>query len=956
MPTLRAFPSRAAWSRVRAFATCVAFVCAVHSARSQGPGGGGGGPGGGGAGGGAGGGGAGGGTIVIPGGGGGAITLPGGGAITLPGGGTITIPGGGITLPGGGVNNPTANATINAPRGAIVGEPVTLSVTVNDPNPPTTATPTYQWSVYNGRLIGDARAATVQVTADRTGVVTIGLAHSANGSSFNLTAEINFLAAGLAGEVTAPATVATNATTVTASVPAAQNNDRTFRWTVSGDATIASGQNTRSITLRPGTPGLKEIVCNVTLQNLVTVPVRSYLVVTGSGAPVAVDIEGGVGDGLYPPGTRVDIFANPPPAGQAFDRWVGNIEALGTGPLQPLLSHTVITVPATPVTLTATYKAVPTAAPTVMTSFNPQIQATSAAASGATTTVTTTFTHRIPEEMRGVVFLLHGTGGSSADWFNKPEQSLLVRDLLAAGYGVATLDSINRAAGTWSAQPTLITNLDALNHVAAIQRLIAQQLLTAQQPIFFLGVGSGANAALRYADLLATARPAYPVRGALLYLASGIDVLAATSSVPQFFALAANDDVLGATGLATAREHAQLLAGRGIANNVVTNAVSPVHPTRFRALGLTSNSFTAADADTLWNAVKDAGYLDANNYPKSVPSLSALTAALPASHRSRATDVEAQLSVAAAADEFFSDSNPRVINFLNARVANAAAPAPGRLVNLAARGRVAHATDSFTLGFTLRGTGRATMLLRGVGPSLRRFGVVDALGAASIELRQGNTLIAANDGWTTAPNAAQIATTTIALGAFALTQADTDAALLVQLDPGSYTLTVRSLGGNAGQALGEIYDVSRNAARLTNLSVLSRLDEAGSLLIPGIVIAGNNPRALVVRAIGPGLTDLAFPATTVIGDPRLVIYNGNQVVGTNNNWGQASAASLTAVFPAIGAFPLRAAADAAILDSLQPGAYTIQAGPTPAAAIPGTAISGGASDTGFLLVEVYEVP
>lgn len=946
MPALRAFPSRAAWSRVRAFVICIIVAFTVSSGLSQGPGGGGGGgPGGGGAGGG----GPGGGVITLPG-GGGVITLPGGGGgITLPGGGgVITLPGGGgIALPGGGINNPTGTAVINAPRGALVGDVLTLSVTVTDPNPPSNAAPTYQWSVFGGRLIGDTRAATIQLTADRTGIVIVGLAHSANGSSYNLSAEISFLAAGIAGEVSAPTTVATDATAVTASVPAAQNNDRSFRWSVSGDATIASGQNTRSITLRPGSPGLKEIVCNVTLQGLVTVPVRSYLVVTGAGTPVAVEIQSGTGDGLYPPGTRVDIFANPPPPGQVFDRWVGDVVVLGAGALQTSLPHTMITVPSSPVTLTATYKDLPAVASNVVAGFNPQLLATSATASGSSVTVTTTLTHRIPEAARGLVFLLHGSGGSGTDWSTKPEQALLVRDLLAAGYGVATLDSINGTAGTWANQSTLVSNLDALNHVAAIKHLIEQNLLTAQQPLFFLGVDGGANAALRYADLLATARPAYPVKGAVLYLASGIDVLAATSTVPQFFALAANDDSLGAAGLAAARESAQLLAGRGIANNVVTNNVSPVHATRFRALGLTAPAFTDADASAVWNAVKSAGYLDANNYLKSRPSLAALTAMLPMALRSRAADVAAQLEVAAAASEFFADANPRVINFLNARIANTAAPSPGRLVNLSARGNVAYVTDSFTLGFTLTGTGRATVLLRGVGPSLRRFGIADALGAARIELRQGSALLAANDGWTTAVNATQIASTTTSLGAFPLTQADTDSALLLSLDPGSYTLTVRSLGGSAGQALGEIYDVSRNAVRLTNLSVLSRIDNAGGLLIPGIVVAGNNPRALVVRAIGPGLTDLAFPSSAILSDPRFVVYNGNQVVSTNNNWAQANAASLSAVFPLVGAFPLRAAGDAALIDSLPPGAYTLQAGATP---------SVGGNDTGFLLVEVYEVP
>ncbi len=191
---------------------------------------------------------------------------------------------------------------------------------------------------------------------------------------------------------------------------------------------------------------------------------------------------------------------------------------------------------------------------------------------------------------------------------------------------------------------------------------------------------------------------------------------------------------------------------------------------------------------------------------------------------------------------------------------------------------------------------------------------------------------------------------------FPLTAAEPDSAILLQLDPGSYTVTLRGLGGTAGQALAEVYDVSRNATRLTNLSVLSRIDESGGLLIPGVVIAGNNPRTVVMRAVGAGLTDLGFTANNVVADPRLVVLNGQQIVATNNNWAQANAASLTAVFPAVGAFPLRAAADAALLDALPPGAYTLQAGATPVVTLPGNPITIGPNEIGALLVEVYEVP
>ena len=62
---------------------------------------------------------------------------------------------------------------------------------------------------------------------------------------------------------------------------------------------------------------MKEINCDVTLQRLVTVPLRTFLVVNGDGAPTALTITNGVGSGTYNANSRIDIFANPPAAGVA---------------------------------------------------------------------------------------------------------------------------------------------------------------------------------------------------------------------------------------------------------------------------------------------------------------------------------------------------------------------------------------------------------------------------------------------------------------------------------------------------------------------------------------------------------------------------------------------------------------------------------------------------------------
>lgn len=902
-----------------------------------------------------------------PGGGGGGGVGPG---VVRPGGGAIPVPPGGLIGGGGGGGTPTTptpGPRIVTNTGALVGQPAQATVVIvgsgqtaaqpagpGQPGGNAAGPTTYQWSITGGRITTDATRPTVSYIADSPGTVSLSVTTTTNGVATTASIDVTWVSPALAGTITTTDKVTTGATNLTASVPPAQSGDRTFRWTVTG-GTITAGQNTNSVTLRAGNPGLMEVSCAVMLQRVVTVNLRSFVVVLGDGAATALTINNGSGGGTFPAGSRIDIFADPPPAGQVFDRWTGNVEVLGNATLAPFLSRAIATVPATPATLTATYKPAPAWTPTVVNNFNPIAQ---------TSPEGTTLTYHLPANAQGVVFLLHETGGTGATWFTNPEQLELARDLVAAGFGVAALNSANRTAGAWSAQATLANNPDASTIAAALAKFVADKALPATQPVFLLGVGNGGDAAARFAEQLATATPPRPVKGAILYCSIGSATLAVTSRVPQYFALASNDEVIGAAGNAAARENVQLLSGRGIATGVVSNTPAPVHAGRFRVLGLTATSFTAADAQAIWTALKAAGILDANNYVKSVPDAATLRAALPATYQARTAEIAAQLSVAYAARGFYGDANARVLNFMNARVANQPVPAPGRLINLSTRTKIAFLGDTFTLGFNIAGTQRAQLLIRGIGPALAKFGLPGALSAPRLEVLRGANVIASNEGWDKAANAAEIAAAATAVGAFALGAADLDAAVLVTLDPGTYTATITGLGGTTGDVLAEVYDVSRNDTRLTNLSTLGKITSEGDLLIPGIVVAGNNPRTLVVRAVGPGLTDFGLPADAVLGDPRISIVttiNGtSQTIALNNNWTQGGAGLLGAVFPAVGAFALKTTnGDAALVDALAPGTYTLQAGPQP---LPTPPPGGDAptvvppSQVGSVLVEVYEVP
>lgn len=139
-----------------------------------------------------------------------------------------------------------------------------------------------------------------------------------------------------------------------------------------------------------------------------------------------------------------------------------------------------------------------------------------------------------------------------------------------------------------------------------------------------------------------------------------------------------------------------------------------------------------------------------------------------------------------------------------------------KLINIATRGQVLGGETVLIAGLVVSGPGPRTYLIRAVGPTLRRdFGVTDALLDPFLQLYRGETLLRENDDWDT-PAAGQGALRAAArrVGAFSLmeTRDNTlrtglDAAMLVTLQPGSYTAKVTGFDNRTGIALIEIYEV-----------------------------------------------------------------------------------------------------------------------------------------------------
>ena len=131
-----------------------------------------------------------------------------------------------------------------------------------------------------------------------------------------------------------------------------------------------------------------------------------------------------------------------------------------------------------------------------------------------------------------------------------------------------------------------------------------------------------------------------------------------------------------------------------------------------------------------------------------------------------------------------------------------------RLVNLSARSQVGTGAEVLIAGFAIGGATGKTVLIRGLGPALDRFGVTGALHNPLLQVFDARrTLVAANDdlqyGDPLGPVVGRVAEKA---GAFAVGQS-LDSALVVTLPPGSYTAKVSGVDGTTGVGLIEIYEV-----------------------------------------------------------------------------------------------------------------------------------------------------
>jgi len=315
-----------------------------------------------------------------------------------------------------------------------------------------------------------------------------------------------------------------------------------------------------------------------------------------------------------------------------------------------------------------------------------------------------------------------------------------------------------------------------------------------------------------------------------------------------------------------------------------------------------------------------------------------------------ATSATLSLSNASLADEGFylcratNTAGTALSTVAQLRLANNTAQNP--FLNFSANTRCT-TEGKITPGFVVGGTtGSLTALVRAVGPGLGQFNLTNLLEDPRLTFfNQENTqVLASNDNWGATPGLKSAFATT---GAFEIPDASSDAALLIDLPPGSYTAEAeRSSCMQGGTVIVEVYRLaSTGDAGIVNVSINKHCD-AGEVVTQGFVIGGTTPRRVLLRGISEGLK--AFGVATAMPDCSLTLFNqktGEQLA-LNDNWSTSPemTATLKAAFAKTGAFVLgENSKDAVVLATLPPGSYTAEVR------------SSTPSGSGVILVEAYEI-
>ena len=369
-----------------------------------------------------------------------------------------------------------------------------------------------------------------------------------------------------------------------------------------------------------------------------------------------VTVNNGYGSGKYKTGDTVHIFSQNYGDNQLFDTWSGDIALLNAADEW----HAWFIMPARNVSFTGTLENM-----TPITLKYEQIKGRDRLKP---------VYYYFPAAHKGIVYLLHGTGGSAANLAGDYEWQQLIKELVNNNFAIiiteaeeatTRIDANGDGKIRWYLLPAdTATNVDYANIRIITDTFYNRGITDQSKPKYAVGMSDGGffSQALSYV---------YHFKAAVQYCAQGSANLAQITSVPTQFCMARfdNNDAVGQQGNADALSFSKSMIARGVCSKYLVNERAPLYPERFAR----SRAISISQSQAIFNELKSKGYIDNRNYyidysdklvndfesnPANFPTLKTLSLV-------QLAFVTEQIDISVSDHHIYSDFDKAMVKFLN---------------------------------------------------------------------------------------------------------------------------------------------------------------------------------------------------------------------------------------------------------------------------------------------------
>jgi dienelactone hydrolase len=258
-----------------------------------------------------------------------------------------------------------------------------------------------------------------------------------------------------------------------------------------------------------------------------------------------------------------------------------------------------------------------------------------------------------PSDYKGVIFFFHGSGGDARDWSDLgAERHHFFDDAIADGYAIVAIDSADRVNKQWdlSMPPTFNADLKAVEAILTSFRTNGQ--LTANTPVYGVGMSQGG----RFATLAAYT---LNMKASAIWVGAGHEDVMKVTIVPTMWCLADHDPIIDRQEVSA---RYQQLIDRRVDTIFYMNLPTPLYPSYF----VNIEGIDEAASAQLFAELRSQGYLDKNNFLIENPRLSKWERDVGLLYSEAVRlDIQDRLFVAYAEHAFYSNCDHRVLDFFN---------------------------------------------------------------------------------------------------------------------------------------------------------------------------------------------------------------------------------------------------------------------------------------------------